>query len=93
VHHAHLNGAKAAAAREYKSCFRAASVVGHGQVLFAPAVEALTKSHATFGCVYSSGKRGCAINIGCAMKRPDVPRMLRSAPRRGALLIRGAFFV
>src|SRR5437867_10985132 len=63
------------------------------KVLFAPAVDALTKSHATFGCIYSSGKRGCAINIGCAMKRPDMPRMLRSAPhlRRGALLTRGPF--
>src|SRR5205823_6393211 len=35
------------------------------KVLFAPAVDALTKSYATFGCVYSNGKRGCAIKIGC----------------------------
>src|SRR5207244_6741349 len=46
------------------------------KVLFAPAVDALTKSYATFGCVYSNGKRGCAIKIGCE----DHP---------GALAVRG----
>src|SRR5436190_8497289 len=35
------------------------------KVLFAPAVDALTKSHAAFGWVYSSRRAGYTINNGC----------------------------
>src|SRR2546430_10353639 len=52
------------------------------KVLFAPAVDALTKSYATFGCVYSNGKRGCAIKIGCEDTIVIPGRASRSPQRR-----------
>src|SRR5438876_5293527 len=55
------------------------------KVLLAPAVDALTKSHATFGWVYSSGKRGCAINIGCGVATViprRAPSISTSSPRK-----------
>src|SRR5947208_493678 len=62
------------------------------KVLFAPAVDALTKSYATFGCVYSNGKRGCAIKIGCEdtivipertgrVQRPTLRPSFRDGPK------------
>ncbi len=65
MHHAHLNGAKAAAACEYEGGFRRAAWFDTDKVLFAPAIVALANRHATFGCGYSSGRAGCTINIGC----------------------------
>src|SRR6476646_2647689 len=35
------------------------------KVLLAPAVDALTKNHARFGCDYSSRRAGYTINNGC----------------------------
>src|SRR5437773_2098656 len=55
------------------------------KVLLAPAVDALTKSHATFGWVYSSGERGCAINIGCGVATViprRAPSISTSSPRK-----------
>src|SRR5260370_39810014 len=48
-----------------KAVFAGAAWFDMDKVLFAPAIGALANSHATFGCVYSSGKWGCTINIGC----------------------------
>src|ERR1700722_14814368 len=37
------------------------------KVSFAPGTGALAKDHAAFAGVYSSGRPGCAINIGCGV--------------------------
>jgi hypothetical protein len=48
-----------------KAVFAGTAWFDTDKVLFAPAIGALANSHATFGCGYSSGQAGCAINIGC----------------------------
>src|SRR6266567_7766698 len=55
------------------------------KVLFAPAVDALTKNHATFRCVYSSGKPGWVINIGCVVIPgwPEGPDLRCAIAHRG----------
>src|SRR6266436_9634368 len=48
-----------------KAVFAGTAWFDTDKVLFAPAIGTLANSHATFGCGYSSGQAGCAINIGC----------------------------
>ena len=75
-----------------KAVFAGPAWLDTDKVLFAPAVDALTKSYATFGCVYSNGKRGCAIKIGCEdtivipertgrVQRPTLRPSFRDGPK------------
>src|ERR1700748_3447099 len=64
VHHAYLNGAEAASAREYKSRSGGASMIGSRQTSNAPDIAASRKPH-DVGGAYSRQQQHRIIKIGC----------------------------
>jgi hypothetical protein len=64
MHHAHLNGAETASAREYKGRFSGAAMLGCGQTSNAPDI-AVSRKPRDVGCAYSRQQQDRIINIGC----------------------------
>ena len=62
VHHAHLNGAEAASAREYKSRFHGASMVGYRQGLVCSRYRRVDEQPREVRLRYSSREPDCATN-------------------------------